>query len=1509
LKCKNPQRPGVMVSAPGIGGSGPETSLLEVDARTCQSHTNAKASEGPASSALTEYDTDGQRISRLFWRPKWDDEEKGKTFVSDDFKRKVWGETFCVSNRNTSLMIYPNPMNNTYLTGFRKWDNTKLFSSGDIYLTLHIKGRIPVEWAIFFNYKFILNGTIPLPEIQPEVFDEQAEFTDEIDISLTVFGVRQTIVPLWDLADATLMRYIPICQEPAMLMKGCFRVDYNIYQDIYSEYHLWYKIKQNQFLLAPQVSGQPYPYGDFNMSQGPWPMLDVMPVLLKDYPPGPWQQTLFPQKEWRPLPNCVEGNECESVPMVPSARYLHSAVLYTTWNFELNARPYLCNENPSCGFDCLSNFSCLGGQEEYFNQFFYFRSVTFRYDDGGDVPIVGIDNMDCPPNCCKDRRLCMRQRDVMGYDVAYDSVTMLIFGGKSYTHDKDPVDGRLIFHNCEQIHRDRLKKEWRSCTETISNDMWRYDVMSRRWEFIKPMSALDPTTLLPQGFPLARYAHSAAIVEIVDKNEPSSKKIWMYIYGGIGPQCDGGVCNDIWKYEVAFAPQAYYPKFPDGDWNRGNKWYKLQKCPYGGRYRHEMVTNSQNEYIYIFGGQYIGGYSHQLLKYKIQTDVWDDMAPFGRRSLTRMLYDHQGIPRIMSVNTDEFNDAIDVDCTLAWRFDGSTAHCQMCPTCRLATGDRDDGAKLPDERGDFAMLPILDNTPGATDDRVVIFGGFRTTWGMQRDRNETCNVQHCEIWIKGSEGPPGFRGDYTAAWDGELSTFVNYEEKDGGWTQAVFNAKAIVYKIRWFPRPFCCLERYFGGRFYGVTEDGANDLIATITHYPEEWVWQTMNLTSTGVFYKKVRYEAPVGSNGNIAEIKVYTDCEDETATAAFGYDAITTTTLPPPPPPDWAVDLGPTAPPPGSVDNFDTLQHPPTTATTSTTVTTEGSIFDTDSGGSAEAAAPVDSGDDTGDDSGDDSGGGISSGSIEGNPSQPTGQESPGEAVWVTGAPNVRTTTVTTTTTATTSTSTSSTTITTTTTSATTTTILFKNVVRTLAPTPEPTEAAPPPPNTTTTTTNTTFTTSTTTTLEHQRPVVRGKVDEDDDDAVNMERDELVAPASRLEGPCANGKKHQYYFDDVWIYETGINQWGERKIHGKLPPARRGHKLIARGARTSDVQLILVGGHNQDTPYDDMWVLNLNRQDPEERVWTRIDAYFSGERPPALSYHSMLYSEVLNRFIVFGGLTWDPTDQQETDSLRNIDRRCMKEAQGLPELYNGVIESEFLVKMRKQCLRDDMRFCCIISQNAAVDGPWYPPDEYIGETRVRTDEGYLNLTALSILCRTDCETKFFFSEFYPKFVEGVYTFKIDECIRNCSGNGFCDLSQCVCEPEWYGVDCSLPRCPGSACYTHPRSKEQFCVDCSQHGRCMNGVCQCFTGWGLEDCSAMLCEENCSSTPYETRGVCVEDFPVHQCSCLRKWSGPTCSELMCINSCSGRGKCVDGKCFCDDKYYGEDCSVFIFSPT
>ena len=122
------------------------------------------------------------------------------------------------------------------------------------------------------------------------------------------------------------------------------------------------------------------------------------------------------------------------------------------------------------------------GGKPYFQENFYYRSDYFSEDDERNEPLLPLSDKDCPIECCKNRRMCMRTHDVMEYKIPFNSVTMLVFGGRTYRHQKDSSTGKLVYHHCEEIPQQQLLPEWRSCTEEFVNELWRYDIQIGKWE-------------------------------------------------------------------------------------------------------------------------------------------------------------------------------------------------------------------------------------------------------------------------------------------------------------------------------------------------------------------------------------------------------------------------------------------------------------------------------------------------------------------------------------------------------------------------------------------------------------------------------------------------------------------------------------------------------------------------------------------------------------------------------------------------------------------------------------------------------------------------------------------------------------------------------------------------------------------------------------------------------------------------------------------------------------------
>lgn len=113
-------------------------------------------------------------------------------------------------------------------------------------------------------------------------------------------------------------------------------------------------------------------------------------------------------------------------------------------------------------------------------------------------------------------------------------------------------------------------------------------------------------------------------------------------------------------------------------------------------------------------------------------------------------------------------------------------------------------------------------------------------------------------------------GDYTMAWDGNINTFYDYSSANGGWTQAELKSQSAIAQIDYYPRSGF-LERHVGGQFVGIASDGSTVNLATISQQPTLG-WTSLKVSSSKTL-TAVRYNAPDGGYGNIAEIKLYAAC------------------------------------------------------------------------------------------------------------------------------------------------------------------------------------------------------------------------------------------------------------------------------------------------------------------------------------------------------------------------------------------------------------------------------------------------------------------------------------------------------------------------------------------------------------------------------------------------------------------------------------------------------------
>uniref|UniRef100_A0A8D2DBB7 Teneurin-2 n=1 Tax=Sciurus vulgaris TaxID=55149 RepID=A0A8D2DBB7_SCIVU len=168
----------------------------------------------------------------------------------------------------------------------------------------------------------------------------------------------------------------------------------------------------------------------------------------------------------------------------------------------------------------------------------------------------------------------------------------------------------------------------------------------------------------------------------------------------------------------------------------------------------------------------------------------------------------------------------------------------------------------------------------------------------------------------------------------------------------------------------------------------------------------------------------------------------------------------------------------------------------------------------------------------------------------------------------------------------------------------------------------------------------------------------------------------------------------------------------------------------------------------------------------------------------------------------------------------------------------------------------------------------------------------------------------------------VQDCPRNCHGNGECVSGLCHCFPGFLGADCAKAACPvlcsgngqyskGTCqCYSGWKGAEcdvptSQCIDptCGGHGSCIEGNCVCSAGYKGEHCEEVDClDPTCSS-----HGVCVNG----ECLCSPGWGGLNCelARVQCPDQCSGHGTYLpdSGLCSCDPNWMGPDCSVEVCS--
>eukprot|EP00741_Cyanophora_paradoxa_P017892 tig00021036_g17281.t1 len=157
----------------------------------------------------------------------------------------------------------------------------------------------------------------------------------------------------------------------------------------------------------------------------------------------------------------------------------------------------------------------------------------------------------------------------------------------------------------------------------------------------------------------------------------------------------------------------------------------------------------------------------------------------------------------------------------------------------------------------------------------------------------------------------------------------------------------------------------------------------------------------------------------------------------------------------------------------------------------------------------------------------------------------------------------------------------------------------------------------------------------------------------------------------------------------------------------------------------------------------------------------------------------------------------------------------------------------------------------------------------------------------------------------------VDRCKADCSGHGACVRGYCVCDPGFFGPDCSGRYCPDSTCTYDYVLHKQTCAHCSSRGSCDGsvvdaagkGLCVCREPSTGYKCELTLCPQNCTvkaSVNSLGGGASIPQGTapfILQYGRIESWDF-NAYEPYANGLCNANGTCT-----CYDPFRGTDCSL------
>ena len=381
-----------------------------------------------------------------------------------------------------------------------------------------------------------------------------------------------------------------------------------------------------------------------------------------------------------------------------------------------------------------------------------------------------------------------------------------------------------------------------------------------------------------------------------------------------------------------------------------------------------------------------------------------------------------------------------------------------------------------------------------------------------------------------------------------------------------------------------------------------------------------------------------------------------------------------------------------------------------------------------------------------------------------------------------------------------------------------------------------------------------------------------------------------------------KYYRDDLWVYNITNNTWAQLQpaIRGVAPSARAGHGA-AVSSRGGDALMVVFGGTTWDDQVGDAWQYNFS-----SGAWTPLtgDGTFPSRRMAMV-------------LVPVGQDTYTTPGQgpQSGRLLLGFGFGCQRGA-------NYTAASQSFVMHTLTSLGGYTGYDSALSRSG--NGSITAFGSYVNASTGNTM--YSPTPDLWVEASAEYGEKYCTSE-----LDDLWEYSPTACPSDCSRHGTCSYNACICDPGFWGSDCSLVTCPNSTCTFNYVQRNLQCVFCSGAGTCdgATGTCACVFPQAGTGCSQYACLNGCSgngvcdiNTPNALGyGNCTVSHigcatpPLHHLTapshapassqCDAGYEGLDCSTTVCpsnpspgasADQCSNNGVCVGGVCNCFPGY-------------